>query len=190
MNKTKELIIQTTIKMIKEADSDPTKITIRDISKQADIAVSQINYHFQSKENLISQCVQLMVKDIIGLYDNNLKNLENLINYDKLKYMANLTYSFLYDNENLARISILSDYQNAKADDNTRQTMNAYFPLIAKICEERNIQDARLVTELLVLALQSAFLRTDILQEELSTNLRNPEERKQFINEVLELYLR
>lgn len=102
INKTKELIVQTAIDMIKKADRDPTKITIRDISKEADIAVSQINYHFQSKENLISQCVQRMVRDIIGLFNTNLKKLESMNDFDKLKYMANLTFGFLYDNENLA----------------------------------------------------------------------------------------
>ena len=52
---TKNLIIDTTIALIQKTDGDPECITNRDISKEAGIAVSQINYHFQTKENLLNQ---------------------------------------------------------------------------------------------------------------------------------------
>ncbi|MFR1296056.1 MAG: TetR/AcrR family transcriptional regulator [Coprobacillus cateniformis] len=62
---TKNLIIDTTIALIQKTDGDPECITNRDISKEAGIAVSQINYHFQTKENLLNQCVQKMVGHMI-----------------------------------------------------------------------------------------------------------------------------
>lgn len=190
MNQTKELIITTTIDMIKGTNNDPTLITIRDISREAGIAVSQINYHFQSKENLIASCVQRMITDIIALYDHNLSALKDMDDFDKLKYMANLTYSFLYENENLARISILTDHKSASRKDNTNQTVNAYLPLVEKICKTRNLENARLKTMLLVLALQGIFLRTDIINDELNIDLRNPKDRKDFIDKTLEQYFK
>lgn len=190
MNKTKELIIETTIKMIQSASSDPAQITIRDISKEAGIAVSQINYHFSSKDNLIAICVQSVVRDVIGLFGNSLAEMENKSDFDKLKHMANLTFSFLYANENLSRISILSDYKNAAAGDNTSLTMRAYFPLIEKVCVQRNIQNPQTVTQMIVLALQGAFLRSDILKDELHLDLRDPQQRSEFVNSILEQHLK
>ncbi len=190
MNKTKELIIATTIKMIQSAGSDPALITIRDISKEAGIAVSQINYHFSSKDNLIAVCVQSMVRDVIGLFDNSLADVKNKSDFDKLKYMANLTFSFLYANENLSRISILSDYQNAATGDNTDLTIQAYFPLIEKVCGEKSIPNAQSITEMIVLALQGAFLRSNILKDKLHIDLRDPEQRTEFVNSVLEQHLK
>lgn len=190
MSDTKELIIETTIAMIRKADGDPAKITIREISKEAGIAVSQINYHFQSKENLIAQCVQRMIQGIIGLFDGIYSELENLSAFDKLRHMANMTFSFLYENENLSRISILTDYQSSNLNDNTKSTIAVYYPLVKKVCEERNIENPRLITELLVLSLQSVFLRTDKIIEELGVNLRNSDERSRFIDNVLKQYFR
>ncbi|MEG1516182.1 MAG: TetR/AcrR family transcriptional regulator [Clostridia bacterium] len=190
MRTTKDLIIETTINLIQSAGSDPEQITIRDISKEAGIAVSQINYHFASKENLMAICVQRVIREEIGLFSSSLSAAEGKTDFDKLKYMANLTFSFLYVHENLSRISILSDYQNPASGDNTSLTMQAYFPLIEKVCTQRNIQDPQAVTQMVVLTLQSAFLRSNILKDELHTDLKNSHERAEFVNRVLEQHLR
>ncbi|MEG0702772.1 MAG: TetR/AcrR family transcriptional regulator, partial [Christensenella sp.] len=172
MNTTKDLIIETTIKLIQSAGSDPAQITIRDISKEAGIAVSQINYHFSSKDNLIAICVQRVIREVIGLFSGSLAEVEGKSDFDKLKHMANLTFSFLYANENLSRISILSDYQNPASGDSTSLTMQAYFPLIEKVCTQRNIKNPKEITQMVVLSLQGAFLRSDILKDELQIDLR------------------
>ncbi|MEG2013561.1 MAG: TetR/AcrR family transcriptional regulator [Anaerovoracaceae bacterium] len=190
MRTTKDLIIETTIKLIQSAGSDPEQITIRDISKEAGIAVSQINYHFASKENLIAICVQSMIRDVISLFGDTLKQVNDLSSFEKLKHMVNLTFSFLYENENLSRISILTDYQNGALGDNTSLTLKAYFPLIENVCMERNIPNAQLVAESILLTLQGAFLRSNILKDELHTDLRNPQQRTEFVNSVLEQHLR
>lgn len=189
MNKTKELIIATTIKLIKNAGSDPTQITMRDISKEAGIAVSQINYHFASKENLIAVCVQSMIQDVIALFGMTLRQAGELSPFDKLRHMANLTFSFLYENENLSRISILTDYQSGTCGDNTSLTMQAYFPLIEAVCTERNIQNPQRLTQMVVLTLQGAFLRSNVIKEELHMDLHNPAERAAFVDSVLQQYL-
>ncbi|MEG1385276.1 MAG: TetR/AcrR family transcriptional regulator, partial [Oscillospiraceae bacterium] len=84
MRATKDLIIETTIKLIQSAGSDPEQVTVRDISKQAGIAVSQINYHFASKENLIAICVQRMIGDVISLFGDALKQVNDLSSFEKL----------------------------------------------------------------------------------------------------------
>ncbi|MEG1108713.1 MAG: TetR family transcriptional regulator [Oscillospiraceae bacterium] len=190
MRTTKELIIETTIKLIQNAGSDPEQITIRDISKEAGIAVSQINYHFASKENLIAICVQRMIRAVISMFDDALKQVEALSSFEKLKHMVNLTFGFLYENENLSRISILTDYQNGAPGDNTSLTLKAYFPLIENVCKERQIPNAGLVSESILLTLQGAFLRSDILKDELQIDLRNQEQRAEFVNSVLEQHLK
>ncbi|MEG0382605.1 MAG: TetR/AcrR family transcriptional regulator [Christensenella sp.] len=190
MNTTKDLIINTTIKLIQNADRDPEQITIRNISKEAGIAVSQINYHFSSKENLIAICVQRMIRDVISLFDDNLKQVNDLSSFEKLKHMVNLTFSFLYENENLSRISILTDYQRGALGDNTSLTLKAYFPLIENVCRERQIPNAQLAAESILLTLQGAFLRSDILKDELHTDLRNSQQRAEFVNSVLEQHFR
>ncbi len=46
----KDKIINVTIDLIKEANGNIDKITIREIAKRAEIGVGLINYHFKSKK--------------------------------------------------------------------------------------------------------------------------------------------
>lgn len=183
---TKSFIIDTTIALIQESDKNPEDITIRDISKAAGIAVSQINYHFQTKENLLAQCVQKMMEGIIQKFDDNVLNTPSVSALQRLEYMINLTYEYLYQNENLARISILTEHKSPSLDDNTSQTMRAYRPLIKEACAECNISEPELLICILIQALQGVFLRTDITKQELGIDLRNNADREEFIHDILE----
>lgn len=187
-NDTKNLIIDTAIMLIKEVEKEPENITIRDISKRAGIAVSQINYHFQTKENLLSQCAQKMISNVIGKFDDCHTEMSCITTFEGLENMLNLTFTYLYENENLARISILSDHRTPSPTDNTNQTMNVYKPLVDKLCTEKGITNSPLVETLLMQSLQGVFLRTDVIKTELGVNLRNPEERRKFLHEVLERF--
>mgnify|MGYP006306720171 FL=1 len=61
---TKNKIIDVTIDLIKEK-KDVSKITIRRIAKEAGVATSMINYHFQTKVNLINRAVESYISNII-----------------------------------------------------------------------------------------------------------------------------
>lgn len=189
-NDTKNLIIDTAITLIKEAEKEPESITIRDISKQAGIAVSQINYHFQTKENLLSQCVQKMTGTVIDKFDDCAAETSGMTNYERLEHMLHLTFTYLYENENLSRISILTDHRMPSITDNTRQTMETYKPLIDNVCTEKGITNSILIETLLMQSLQGIFLRTDVIKTELGTDLRNSNEREKFLHEVLEIFFK
>ncbi|MDF2878148.1 MAG: TetR family transcriptional regulator [Clostridia bacterium] len=53
---TRNRIIETTITLLDEVD-DVDKITVRQIAERANIGVGLINYHFRSKDNLLSIAV-------------------------------------------------------------------------------------------------------------------------------------
>lgn len=187
--KMKELIIDTTINLIQEMSEKPETITNRDICKKAGIAISQINYHFQSKENLLNQCVQKMVGRMIhGLegYCEQAKEMEPLI---VLENVLNMIFTYLYENENLARISILTDHQSPTLQDNTNQTLHVWKPLIERVCAERGIDNANLLPLLLIQSLQGIFLRSDLIKQEFHIDLRDETQRNAFLHTVLESYL-
>ena len=185
---TKNLIIDTTIALIQKTDGDPECITNRDISKEAGIAVSQINYHFQTKENLLNQCVQKMVGHMIQGLEGYLTHTADMTSLEKLESIVNMIYTYLYENENLALISILTDHKPPTANDNTNQTLNVWKPLIIDICSKNNISNPNLISMLLIQSLQGVFLRTNLIKQELDIDLRNPIERKDFIHKTLEYY--
>jgi AcrR family transcriptional regulator len=58
---TKEKILTTAKLLFSKQGYD--QVSIRDIAQSADIAVSAVNYHFKSKENLLSQLIRTYVEE-------------------------------------------------------------------------------------------------------------------------------
>ena len=61
----KEAIICATTELIQEFDGDVNKITLRRISERANVGLGLINYHFGSKEQLITLCVQRIINNVV-----------------------------------------------------------------------------------------------------------------------------
>ncbi len=183
----KQRIIEATIRLIEEKGSNIEEITVRDICSAANTGISQINYHFQTKERLIEQCVQHIIGNVIARFNKVAAPLTGLSAMDTLKQMLGSTCRFLYINENISRVSILTDHRAARTDDNTAQTIAAYLPLVEAACGERGIDaDSRRMTTLMISAVQTVFLRTDVVKAELGVDLRNESQRQQFIDDYLE----
>ena len=66
----KEKIINTTISLIQHSDGLVENITVRDIAQKANVAVGLINYHFDSKKNLIEMCVQRIISHVMKTFSN------------------------------------------------------------------------------------------------------------------------
>jgi AcrR family transcriptional regulator len=70
---TKEKILSHAHKLF--AEKGFNGVSVREISKAADVNLAAINYHFENKENLyketVSQCITEMAMDLRELYDQN-----------------------------------------------------------------------------------------------------------------------
>lgn len=187
----KQKIIQDTILLIEEKDSRLMDITVRDICHEAGISVSQINYHFQTKENLIAECVQVIIGDVIARSEAVAATIQGTSAVEKLKYMLKRTFGFLYKNENISKISILTDHQKPHTNDNTAQTIRAYQPLVEAALKEGNIPyDTGMITTSIILDFQGTFLRTDVIKKDLHVDLREDSARNQWVDEYVERVFR
>jgi AcrR family transcriptional regulator len=183
----KQKIIQDTIRLIEGKDSRLMDITVRDICHEAGISVSQINYHFQTKENLIAQCVQVIIGDVIARSEAVALTIQAASAVEKLMCMLKRTFGFLYNNENISKISILTDHQKPHANDNTAQTIKAYQPLVEDALKERSLPyDAGMITASVILDFQGVFLRTDVIRQDLHVELREESTRNQWVDEYVE----
>ena len=87
---TKDRILKVTLDILKHEGLD--KITVRRIAEEAGVNIASINYHFGTKDNLISGAVEVILKDARHtfdfLYDEKLEPRERLkrflINYAKI----------------------------------------------------------------------------------------------------------
>lgn len=184
----KNQIIEATIALIEENGSNTDSITIQNICERVGIGSGLVNYHFQTKENLIAQCVQKIIGGVIGKHGAVYQSLKEMTPEQKLRFMAKSTFSYLMSHKNISRISILTDLEGDNLKDNTSQTVSAYFPLIRDVCPET--MSDREVTEktyLLTLMLQAAFLRADLLKEEIGVDFRDEQQRDQLIDRAIDI---
>jgi AcrR family transcriptional regulator len=183
----KNQIIDATIVLIEENGSNTDNITIQNICDRVGIGSGLVNYHFQTKENLIAQCVQKIIGDVIGKLDTIYNSLKNMTSEESLRFMAKSTCSYLVSHESISRISILTDLNNSSLKDNTAQTVSAYFPLIRKVCpDSMSDQAVKEKIYLLTLTLQAVFMRSNSLEEEIGIDFHDEQQRAKFVDKVID----
>ena len=187
--KTKNHIIEITTELLKEYNGDTKKITSRLIAERAAIGLGSINYFFGSKENLIAECVQRIINKLLTEFTPDITDFtktDGLSDKTRLISWASQTFDFLFENQAIANISILSDMQNYLANSNSIYTQKGFaFAIRGKQKEESK----KLLVFILVSAMQVAFLAKNIAKEILGYDLYSKTERDLFIYDTVTMLL-
>jgi AcrR family transcriptional regulator len=178
---TKMLIMDVTTGLIREY-GDISRITIRDICSRANVGVGTVNYHFQTKENLIDQCVQSIIDNIIGGFDDLAESLD-LEPYDKIRFLFKTNIKFLVENIGISKVSIMSDLISGSDHDNSIQTRDAYLRLLRKVYGQRKSdEELKSILYLAVATLQITFLRMEIIKKVDGLDLTTDEGQERFMD--------
>jgi AcrR family transcriptional regulator len=182
----KQKIVEATIAMMRE-EENISKITIRKIARSANIGVGLINYHFQTKQNLINQCVRIFMGKIISTWDKIIPRQKSIAPNDHLKKMLMATLQFMTEYPRISRISILNDINNPSSKDNTSQTLKGILPLLAEI-NNNNKPEATLLRlgYKLLFTLQMVFLKAHLLKEETGFDFYNPTQRENYLKSEID----
>lgn len=183
--KIKNRIVEITTELLKENNGDTKKLTSRLIAEKADIGLGSINYFFGSKENLITECIQRIInKMLVGFTPDmtDFTKTDGLSDKTRLISWAVQTFDFLFDNQAIASISILSDMQNYSANCNSIYTQRGFSFAIRNAPNEGS---KKLLAFTLVSAMQTAFLAKDIAKELLGYDLYSKKERDLFITNIV-----
>lgn len=125
---------------------------MRDIAQKAKVGVGLINYHFQSKEKLLDVCAQKIVTEkIVEFKDqlNGLSEMEHIIEF------SHLLLSFMINNPQFAKISILSDFADPQENNNAHKIYNIIYEKTDFINDDKK---RSLFTGILLQAVQVGFL--------------------------------
>lgn len=177
----KEKIINSTIDLIKSSDGLVENITIRDISKNADISVGLINYHFGTKQKLVEICVQRIISHVMKSFSdvkntNPQKNLHKE-NFSEMTSFITRVFSFLTDNPEVSKISILGDLAQPNPKNNSSVSCKAIYKAIPDT-ESENIR--KMKAFMLLACIQSAFLNRHIMKELLDIDFVDEDDYYQF----------
>lgn len=187
--KIKNHIIEITTGLLNEYGGDAQKITSRLIAERADIGLGSINYFFGSKEKLIAECIQRTINKILTGFTPDITDVtkdDGLSDETRLISWASQTFDFLFENQAIANISILSDLQNYSADSNSVYTQKGFAFAIRS---SQNKESRRLLVFILVSAMQTAFLARNTAKEILGYDLYSKTERDLFIFDTAAMLL-
>ncbi|MHA1954088.1 MAG: TetR/AcrR family transcriptional regulator, partial [Candidatus Heimdallarchaeaceae archaeon] len=137
---TKQKIIEATLKLMREAGSI-NEVSVRKIVQEAGIkGVGIINYHFRTKDNLISEAVRYDTNKIIDQWDAIYETMK-MPPIDKLKIMLKGTGDLIDSNPLFGRISMIHDYLNPAVDDNTSRSIDKYMMIFREIYENKKTEE-------------------------------------------------
>lgn len=187
--KSKNRIIEITTELLKEYNGDTKRITSRLIAGKAGIGLGSINYFFGSKENLITECIQKSIHKMLSGFTPDITDFtkaDGLSDKARLISWAGQTFDFLFENQAVANISILSDMQNYSADSNSVYTQKGFAFAIRNNPDEKT---KKLLAFILVSAMQTAFLAKNATKEILGYDLYSKAERDVFISDTVTMLL-
>lgn len=174
-NNVKEEIIKVTTELIEENDGNVDRITARVIAAKANIGLGLINYHFGSKEKLISICVERIISEVISNFD---PTKEYSTDRERLIASATHVFHFLFEHPAIAKISILSDLQNYTLKSNSVSTQLGFKNTLKK---ETDSSKKANVSFILTAAMQVAFLGGGMMKDLLGYDFKKSTDRARYI---------
>lgn len=174
----KERIIEVTTDLIEKNAGETKNITARLIANQAGVGLGLINYHFGGKENLITECVQRIIGEVVNGF-----HFQREFDTDKERLTAWAVYvfDFLFQRPAISRISILGDLEKYNADCNSVLTQRGFSLALKNNVDEG---DKAIAAFVLTAAMQTAFLGSGAAKEILGYDFTKPEDRKAFIEKL------
>ncbi len=191
MDNNREAIVQATIALINEKGDRLNEITVREICKKAGVGLGLVNYHFGNKDNLIEFCVERIINGIVGQFQNIQEKTKGFTPFEKLDHLGDMTLNFLFEHDAVSKISILTDMQTPKENDNTHRTYAAFLPLVSACRPDWDQETVKRKTFCLITVMQQIFLRHETLSKMLGVPLNTKEARRaihtQILHDILEL---
>ena len=136
----KEELIEITISLINENKGEVEKVTIRDIAKKSGVSIGLINYHFGNKDNLITECVQKIISNVVTNFKPNMEIGKELPKFEagkaRLINAAQLVFGFFYSYPSISRISILNDYNHYTQKSNSFSSLQGFSRIIGNAIED------------------------------------------------------
>lgn len=184
-NEAREKIINATTQLIRDY-GDISKITVRDIAINSEVGVGLINYHFQTKENLINICILRIISHFIDEIDKLYKSLE-LSPIDKLKYVFKLKCDFVVVNCGISKISMLLDLNSGEIGDNTDQAAKVHLNILKDVFQDQKSENELfIILHILMSSIQVAFLRSNVLKVNTNIDFFNKDQREKFIDSLID----
>lgn len=174
-----QLIIDTAKALLEETE-DVEKITVRQIAERANVGIGLINYHFKSKDNLLSIAIgDTMAKVITSFSESD--GYSNLTPIEKFKTMLKELYALSDKKEKLMRFIVSGDIMNGNM-----QTPLHLIPLLKQIFGDRkDDMELRILVLQILYPIQVTGLNRDAFYMYSGINVSDKDQRNRFIDNLI-----
>ena len=177
----KDHIIEITTKLIEKYNGDTKSITARMIAEKAEIGLGLINYHFGSKENLITECVQRIIGKVVANFHMEQKPCPDK---ERLSIVATYVFDFLFEHSAISRISILGDFEKYTYNCNSVYAQKGFMKSIQNDISE---SDKNILVFALTAAMQAAFLGSETVKQLFGYDFQKSEDRALYIKKLVNI---
>jgi AcrR family transcriptional regulator len=172
--------MQAVIDLLTEINDSET-ITVRQIADRAGVGIGSINYHFQSKENLLNEAVSKMIGDQAARWYEPLNETAG-DPVERLKMLLIETANTAYRYEKISRIAI--SHALLKGGMEPAQLI---LPILREIHgKKKEESELRLIAFQLITASQVLFLRDSAFHLYSGINIFDELQRKYAIEKLVE----
>lgn len=187
---TKQKIIDATLELLREV-GNIEEVSVRKIVQRAGIkGVGIINYHFQTKDNLISEAVRYDTNQIIDRWDAIYETMK-MPSIDKLKIMLKGTGDLIDTNPIFGKISMIHDYLNPAVDDNTSRSIDKYMMIFREIYgDKKKEEEIRIIAHSVLSSAQLAFIRSDVILKTMGYDFYDKKQRDEFLEKMIDNLVR
>ncbi len=179
----KNHIIEVTTELIEQYNGNIKDITARMIAGKAEVGLGLINYHFGSKDKLITECVQRIIGKVVTEFQ-----VTNQYETDKERLTACAAYvfDFLFEHSAISRVSILGDLQNYTKNCNSVLTQQGFSLSLKKGMSN---EDKSMFVFILTAAMQIAFLGSETVSQLLGYDFMKAGDRAAYIGKLVDILL-
>lgn len=179
-NGAKERILAAATELVKETENIDS-VTVRQIAERAEVGIGTINYHFESRENLLSLAIAGILADIVADFTERSKvKAEDPVS--ALKELLRELTRVCIENEMLVRFLLARD--TVKGDFSAALYL---IPLLRDVfgngCDEMKL---RVLALQILQPIRSAGLAPDAFRLYCGTDLRDKESRDRFTDSLIE----
>ena len=167
--------------MILQENNDTDNITSRQIAEKAKVGIGSINYHFQSKDNLLSAAIGKILQTTLSDYSAFEKDTSITLK-TKLKSVLKSLCNIVAEYEKLSRFLLTQDVLNGNM-----QTMFYVIPILKDIFKgQKSEMELRIIAMQILQPLQIAGISTDAFRMYSGVNMYNVNERNDFIDMLVD----
>ena len=151
------------------------------IAAKANVGLGLINYHFGSKEKLITECVQCIIGKVVTKFQ---MTKQYKTDKERLTACATYVFDFLFEYSAISRVSILGDFQNYNENSNSVLTQRGF---LLSLKNSISSEDKSMFVFILTAAMQTAFLGSETVKQLLGYDFTKTDDRAAYISKLVNI---